>query len=489
MNSSFSYNNQSSKYHIFLVLILINFVTMVDRSVIPGASLEFSSFCIAARDSPNFIKDNPDAGIGITNAVFIVGYAVSVVITSHLTHFVKWGRLVNFCIGIWIIGVIISGLAGSEYIESFYLLLVSRVMTGVAESAYGIVTPVIIQDRGGIHKGLWLSVYVAMVPFGLAVGYIYGSVISNYLHWSYCYYIMAFITTPLFLASLSIKDHINDGMLTSDEKENSQNKFTFYGEFLSCIKSKIYLSIICADAVQMAVVGVFGTFGGVIVLALGIYDDEKKASSIIGITLAFAGIFGTSFGGMIVDKILEKSHADSSSLKALTVILPVVALGGLIGISFFWLSFFGQQSPFVFLSLAFLGFFFISSIQSGIMYSTLLSVDKDLRPNALAYATLWRHFFGDVPIPIFFGYIKDTLAPACNINVDKTFDDPEKCVEQKNGILTTMALCFSYFCLFFLFIEIAHWLTIIELRREEKLKRHEEECLVILENKTRIEFF
>jgi len=38
---------------------------MTDRSIIAGASQEFSAFVSGASDSPALVKENPDAGIGI----------------------------------------------------------------------------------------------------------------------------------------------------------------------------------------------------------------------------------------------------------------------------------------------------------------------------------------------------------------------------------------------------------------------------------------
>ena len=51
--------------YIFPLFVIINISTMVDRSIILGASLEFSAFLSSAQDSPQAVKDNPDLGIGL----------------------------------------------------------------------------------------------------------------------------------------------------------------------------------------------------------------------------------------------------------------------------------------------------------------------------------------------------------------------------------------------------------------------------------------
>ena len=51
--------------YLFQIFLLINIATMTDRTIIAGANKEFSAFVSSAPDSPQFVKDNPDAGIGL----------------------------------------------------------------------------------------------------------------------------------------------------------------------------------------------------------------------------------------------------------------------------------------------------------------------------------------------------------------------------------------------------------------------------------------
>jgi len=55
----------SSNYLIFPFFIILNLFTYTDRGIIPGASREFSSFAANANDTPDFLGNNPDAGLGI----------------------------------------------------------------------------------------------------------------------------------------------------------------------------------------------------------------------------------------------------------------------------------------------------------------------------------------------------------------------------------------------------------------------------------------
>jgi hypothetical protein len=45
---------------------------MTDRSIIAGASREFSAFVSSAQDSPHVVQENPDVGIGLLQGEHII---------------------------------------------------------------------------------------------------------------------------------------------------------------------------------------------------------------------------------------------------------------------------------------------------------------------------------------------------------------------------------------------------------------------------------
>lgn len=74
----------------------------------------------------------------------------------------------------------------------------------------------------------------------------------------------------------------------------------------------------------------------------------------------------------------------------------------------------------------------------------MLSVDRVHRPNACAFLMLTSHIFGDVPIPILLGYIKDKLAPACIFSTNGEFADKDQCKEQQIGVRQSLAIAYSW---------------------------------------------
>ena len=96
-------------YYLFPLFFLINIITMTDRSIVAGASQEFSAFVSSAYDSPQVVQDNPDAGIGLLQASFIFGYAVSLLLSGHYVHKIRWKPLVFSSLCVWWLGVLGSG--------------------------------------------------------------------------------------------------------------------------------------------------------------------------------------------------------------------------------------------------------------------------------------------------------------------------------------------------------------------------------------------
>lgn len=76
-------------YYLFPLFVLINVATMTDRSIIAGASQEFSAFVSGAADAPSLVRENPDAGIGLLQVRWrrCGGCPISCVRYKHLWTF------------------------------------------------------------------------------------------------------------------------------------------------------------------------------------------------------------------------------------------------------------------------------------------------------------------------------------------------------------------------------------------------------------------
>uniref|UniRef100_A0A7S2KW68 Major facilitator superfamily (MFS) profile domain-containing protein n=1 Tax=Skeletonema marinoi TaxID=267567 RepID=A0A7S2KW68_9STRA len=212
------YNEQGTTrpFYLFPLFLLINIITMADRAIIPGASQEFLAFLGGASDSPAVVKNNPDAGLGILQAAFMIGYTLAIILSGHYVHKIKWKPLVFFGLCVWWLGVLGSG--NAKQYNSFYVLLFSRMATGCSEAAFQVVAPPLIQDRAGKRAGFWLSIFLMGLPLGLSVGYIYGShmATSELWGWDWAYYWMCIGSFPLLVVFAFVRDVTNGGVLSGE---------------------------------------------------------------------------------------------------------------------------------------------------------------------------------------------------------------------------------------------------------------------------------
>jgi len=482
----------SSNYLIFPFFIILNLFTYTDRGIIPGASREFSSFAANANDTPDFLGNNPDAGLGILQAGFVFGYSIAIIICGHYVHLVPWKYMIMMGLSSWIAAVFLSALSHS--FNSYFMLFTARMITGISEASFQVIAPPMFQDRGGKRAGLWLSLFLSAMPLGMALGYILGSQVANAegLGWQWAFLIEGFLAFGLLFVGFFIKDKKNGGVFAPHQVDpvGETPKLSFLQEIRICLASKPLLAIMAAQSIGIAIFAVLSTFGGAFLLALGLYESETEGAANFAVTAAVGGAVGTPIGGIILDKVLykyrnrdydpekEDKEIDPNLsrihyLEQLKALLPVTTIIVAIGIVICYPTLF-VKNPRVFLSFFFFGWMFLFAAQAGIIMSVMLSVPASHRSNAIAFSTLMAHVLGDVPSPVIFGIIKDKLAPACVVAANGEFVDAERCQFQHIGIRSTIGIAYAWITLSVIFFEWARRLVIKELKELYKISGDQE---------------
>jgi methionine synthase I (cobalamin-dependent)/MFS family permease len=254
-----------------------------------------------------------------------------------------------------------------------------------------------------------------------------------------------------------VSSNNNKSGLNHDDNGNNskkEHKFTILSEVKACLNSKVLVTLSLGQAAIFGVVTALGTFGGAFILALQLFNDEKAAATWFGITAALAGVIGTPLGGSFVDKVLARYGAagnnnnidgrssssgfrgegvsDSLRHPIIASILPRINALVAFAMLFIFPTLAMENAAF-FLTFLFVGWTLLFATQTGINICAMLSVKKAHRPNALAFISIAGHLFGDVPLPIVLGLIKDKLAPGCKVGADGTFANPEACESQEKG--------------------------------------------------------
>lgn len=158
---------------LFCVLVLINFLNYTDRAILPGSANEFIVLI-----STSLSTSRPDIYLGFLQSSFIVGFSFASIIISHLVHFRGPFYLCAIGLGLWVISAVLSGIG--FYCNSFSLLLLGRMLSGIGEASFVCtVPPWIAKHAPPGQKGRWLAIFYTALPVGTAFGYSYAAFIAT----------------------------------------------------------------------------------------------------------------------------------------------------------------------------------------------------------------------------------------------------------------------------------------------------------------------
>jgi MFS family permease len=125
---------------LLVLFTAINFLNFLDRGVIPGAPTKFSLFI---SKSLGVESSEQSKYFGLLQSSFIVGFAIAAVICGHLVHSIPPFTLVGAGLLTWCIAIGIC--AAAEPLDSFWLLIVGRVVSGIGEASFMVVVPPFIE--------------------------------------------------------------------------------------------------------------------------------------------------------------------------------------------------------------------------------------------------------------------------------------------------------------------------------------------------------
>ena len=390
---------------------------------------------------------------------FIIGLSFSSLLFGHVVHFYGPFYLVAFGLTIWLLAVIFSGLA--FYANSFVLLIIGRVLSGVGEASFQCCIPPWIEINASPEtKATWLSLFYTAIPVGTALGFIYSAFITSSLGWQFAFLIQSLIMFPFvtffyYIAPLfpqnppGVKavarqfqaeslgavwgstsddvEYVFSSKTAGHESVDISKEFSDYVECTGLVshapsmmeelravtRQPIFLCLIAGYAAQTAALIGISTFGSSFGMGLGFFDSETSASSTFGAVVCVAGLVGTPLGGYVLDQMTRKSRLRNDNpyviLRTATSQIACLSL-----IAFFLLmSVSIVENKVLFLLLMALGCAASFATNTGISISVMETVPALHRSFAIALVTVCIHLLGDVPSPILVGLMKDSLAPSC----------------------------------------------------------------------------
>ncbi|XP_042406712.1 probable sphingolipid transporter spinster homolog 2 [Zingiber officinale] len=426
---------------LLVIFCIINMLNYVDRGVIASNGVNGShKSCINGTCSSgtgiqgnfnlNYFED------GVLSSAFMVGLLVASPIFASLAKSHNPFRLIGVGLSVWTIAT--AGCGGSF---DFWSIAICRMLVGVGEASFISLAAPFIDDNAPVtQKTAWLAIFYMCIPTGIAIGYVYGGLVGNHLHWRAAFWgesilmlpfaILGFIIKPLqlkgFTSSKTKQAKISGESMDQDmQHSDHQNagteirgndgslfakapqKFSscsgvdrivsqvsrFWEDMKMLLSEKVYLVNVLGYIAYNFVIGAYSYWGPK--AGHDIYNMSNADLMFGGITIV-CGIVGTLAGGFILDLI------NSTISNAFKLLSGATFLGAI-----FCFSAFCFRSLYGFIAFFAVGEILVFATQGPVNYVCLHSVNPSLRPLSMAISTVCIHIFGDVPSSPLVGVLQD----------------------------------------------------------------------------------
>uniref|UniRef100_K3X402 Major facilitator superfamily (MFS) profile domain-containing protein n=1 Tax=Globisporangium ultimum (strain ATCC 200006 / CBS 805.95 / DAOM BR144) TaxID=431595 RepID=K3X402_GLOUD len=420
---------------VIILLCLINLVNYLDRGIIPGAPEKFEHFISRTL---HIDVTQQSLYLGILASAFIASYSVCTMVFGYLALTHRPFRTIAFGMSVWVLAVIVCGFA--KYMESYYVLLFGRILSGVGEASFQCnATPFIDTHAPKEKRALYMGIFLASITVGTALGYVYGSSLAaSSFGWSAAFFLEGALMVALILACLVCvpteldvvpKDHSHQ----VDKKAGLESKSSrsFVAEWGAIFSDPTFALVVLGHAAYTFSLAALSVFSPVIFIGLGLFKTETQVSMVFGGIIVVTGTIGTPLGGIFVDRLLKRKAKDwrcyvsVASLFYFALIAETLAL--------VMMLFTGVKYAFLgFLACCFL---FLCALSPAETIAVMELFPASRRSMAIAANTLVIHALGDVPSPIILGWLKDTWAPRCGtVEIDGEAKLNPDCWKDRAGL-------------------------------------------------------
>ncbi|KAF3322316.1 putative sphingolipid transporter spinster 2 [Carex littledalei] len=359
---------------------------------------------------------------GVLSSAFMVGLLIASPIFASLAKIHNPFRLIGVGLLVWTIAT-----AGCGCSFDFWSITICRMLVGVGEASFiSLAAPFIDDNAPPAQKTAWLSVFYMCIPTGIAVGYVYGGLVGEHLHWRAAFWgesvlmlpfaILGFIIKPLQLKGFGLSssttatdnvEAVDDHSEEISEKQSATSRRSGYtkrfgtqaarfGKDLKALLSeKVYVVNVLGYIAYNFVIGAYSYWGPK--AGHDIYHMSNADLMFGGITI-ICGIFGTLAGGLLLDKM------ESTISNAFKLLSGATFLGAI-----FCFSAFCFKSLYGFIPFFSIGELLVFATQGPVNYICLHSVKPSLRPLSMAMSTVSIHIFGDVPSSPLVGVLQDAI--------------------------------------------------------------------------------
>lgn len=383
------------------VIFTANFLNYLDRQLVSALEKPLAdSFGLSHLE------------FGFLWTLFTIGYMVCAVPVGLLADRFNRPRLFAFCVVVWSIATIASGLAQTKWI-----LYGARVFIGVGEAGCLVIGPAIISDLfSREHRSRALSIFFLGMPLGGTAAFLLtGAALKFDVDWRDMFFIAG---APGFIIAVLIwmladpprgmSEGGHHGMQGGGSKELADSptgEGAHHGmqgggikEYVLLLKTRTLLFIIMAQAFAVIVLIPLVHFG------TKFFEDARgmkadQARLFLGLMALIGGVCGNLVSGILGDRLFKRTKAGYSILAGCSYLLgwPCLLLGFL------------APSPWIFLPALTLGSFFLFLCMPAVNTQIANVVSPKQRATAWSLAVLILHLLGDMSAPPIFGEVNEMI--------------------------------------------------------------------------------
>jgi MFS family permease len=193
-----------------VLLVLMNLFNYLDRSVLAAVEEDIRKqlFPDVLDEATGKMTEPRTAKelMGWLNSAFYVSFMIFTPIFATMASSMPRWRLLAIGIAVWSLA---SGATGASYLLgtgstaalqlggyvlslAYLAMLLTRCFVGVGEAAFGPIAPALIADMyPEERRGRMISIFYTAIPFGGAMGYTVGEVLTRVAgHWSWAFYVV-----------------------------------------------------------------------------------------------------------------------------------------------------------------------------------------------------------------------------------------------------------------------------------------------------------
>ena len=247
---------------------------------------------------------------GSLGTIFMLGYMTLSPFFASMESKYKQNWIMGFGLSLFVISTF-----GSSICVSYTSMFMSRLLIGISEASYTpIATSVIDTIAPKNSKSTWLGFYFLSMALGAAMGYILPGFLILWLgSWRYGFLLECVLMIPLTVICLIMPEskarERNIVSLPEIDVEGDSASSVMKRNLVRIFSNKTYILIVLGSSCLNFITGAL-TFWVPTFIYDNIDIEPHFATLMIGITTFICGIFGTFFGGRIVDFFVSRNKVE-----------------------------------------------------------------------------------------------------------------------------------------------------------------------------------